>query len=218
MKTLKNIDAARVRFREVECAAKLKKALSEKINPNVEKHYNMGDPVFFYDMKRKEWKKGTALVRLGKTLYLRFGNFLRRVPVEKVRPDHNGEVSVEEGYAEHDDEHEERFTEQEIPVQEMAKDLELAEVNKDLSKQIIDLKDQLKKESAEKEKNSDELEKDAETCSKKEEKKNNIVEARKLKRKNQKEKKEENFVKVPKVGQIYFIKIKDLMHGSLAEL
>ena len=82
---MKNIDAARVRFREVECDAKLKKALSEKINPNVEKHYNMGDPVFFYDMKRKEWKKGTALVRLGKTLYLRFGNFLRRVPVEKVR-------------------------------------------------------------------------------------------------------------------------------------
>ena len=115
MKTLKNIDAARVKFREIDCNAQIKKVLSEKINPNVEKPYHMGDPVFFFDQKRKEWKKGTALVRLGKTLYLRFGNFLRRVPVDKVRPDYNGEVSAEEGYAEVD-EHEERFTAEETPV------------------------------------------------------------------------------------------------------
>ena len=88
MKTLKNIDAARVKFREIECDAKLKKAMSEKINLNVEKSYSIGDHVFFYDMKRKEWKRGTALVRLGKTLYVRFGNFLRRVPVEKIRQDY----------------------------------------------------------------------------------------------------------------------------------
>ena len=116
--------------------------MSEKINPNVEKPYNMGDPVFFYDMKRKEWKKGTASIRLGKTLYLRFSNFLRRVPVDKVRPDYNGEVSLEEGYAEHgddDDIDEHRFTEEETPVKEMASDLGLAEENIELKKQLQDL-------------------------------------------------------------------------------
>ena len=81
---LKNIDLARVKFREVDCDRKIKKAISEKINPNVEKSYNIGDPIFFFDSKRKEWKRGTALVRLGKTLYLRYGNFLRRVAIEKT--------------------------------------------------------------------------------------------------------------------------------------
>ena len=103
MKTLKNIDDARVKFREVDCNAKLKKVMTERINPNVEKPYDMGDPIFFYDVKKKEWKKGTSLIRLGKTMYLRFGNFLRRVPIEKVRPDYNGEVGKEEGYAEAND-------------------------------------------------------------------------------------------------------------------
>ena len=109
--------------------------MGEKINPNVEKPYTMGDPVFFYDKNRKEWKKGTALIRLGKILYLRFGNFLRRVPVDMVRPDYNGEVTVEEGYAEHDED-EQRFTEEETPVKEMANDLQLAEEKRKLKKQL----------------------------------------------------------------------------------
>ena len=97
MKTLKAIDSARVTMREIDCDLKLKKVRSERINPNVEKFYNLGDPVFFYDDKKKQWKKATALLRLGKTLYLRFGNFLRRVAIDKVRPDINGEIDNEEG-------------------------------------------------------------------------------------------------------------------------
>ena len=58
--------------------------MSERMNPNVENSYNMGDPIFFYDDKKKKWNKGTALIKLGKTIYLRYGNFLRRVPVDKV--------------------------------------------------------------------------------------------------------------------------------------
>ena len=91
---------ARVKMREIDCDAKLKKVRSERINPKVEKFYNFGDPVFFYDDKRKQWKKATALIRLEKTFYLRFGNFLRRVAIDKVRPDINGEIDKEEGYAE----------------------------------------------------------------------------------------------------------------------
>ena len=78
MKALKTIDVARVKHRETDCSMKLKQVMSERINPNVEKIYQIGDPVFFYDLKKKKWKKGTALIRLGKTLYLRYGNFLRR--------------------------------------------------------------------------------------------------------------------------------------------
>ena len=122
--------------------------MTERINPNVEKPYNMGDPVFFYDTKRKEWKRGTALVRLGKTLYLRFGNFLRRVPVEKVRPDYDGEVVQEEGYAENDDE-EIKFTEEETPVQEMATDLNLSEANKELQKQLAACEEKIAKQAVE---------------------------------------------------------------------
>ena len=116
MKTLKNIDETRVNYRQVECDNKLKKAFSQRINSNVEKYYNLGDPIFFYNDKKKEWKKGTALIRLGKTLYLRYGNFLRRVAIEKVRPDYNGEISREERYVDptdEEEENEERFTEEE---------------------------------------------------------------------------------------------------------
>ena len=98
IRTLKAMDSARTKMREIDCDSKLKKALSQRINPNVEKFYKLGDPVFFYDEKKKEWKKATALIRLGKTLYLRYGNFLRRVAIEKVRQDLHGEIRNEEDY------------------------------------------------------------------------------------------------------------------------
>ena len=71
MKALKRIKNARVSFRKIDCDEKLRKVRSLKINPAVERHYEMGDPVFFRDSKQNEWKQGTALVRYGKTLYLR---------------------------------------------------------------------------------------------------------------------------------------------------
>ena len=75
MKALKLIDDTRVKYREFDCSEKLKKVRSQRINPSVEMNYQLGDPVLFRDAKRKEWKHGTALIRLGKTLYLKFGNF-----------------------------------------------------------------------------------------------------------------------------------------------
>ena len=97
--------------------------------------------MFFYDDKKKQWKKATALLRLGKTLYLRFGNFLRRVAIDKVRPDINGEIDNEEGYADHDDDVS-RFENEETPVAELAGDLELANKNTVLVKQVEDLTEQ----------------------------------------------------------------------------
>ena len=83
MRALKQIDDARVKFREFDANERLKKLRSQKINPSVELNYKMGDPVLFRDLKKKEWKQGVALVNLGKTLYLKYGNWLRRVPIDQ---------------------------------------------------------------------------------------------------------------------------------------
>ena len=143
MKALKDIDDVRVKYRKYECDEKLKKTRSQKINPYVEKNYSMGDPVIFRDTKKKEWKHGTALVRFGKTLYLKFGNWLRRVPIDTVMPDPIGAEKVEETYIEPADEDEERFVEEEVPVVELEKDLEkgaLMEKVENLQKLLIEEK------------------------------------------------------------------------------
>ena len=144
MKALKNIDDVRVEYRRHDCNEKLKKVRTQKINPFVEKNYNMGDPVIFRDSKRKEWKHGTALVRFGKTLYLKFGNWLRRVPIDTVMPDPIGSEKVEDTFVEptDDDTDEERFKEEEVPVVELEKDLEKS----GLIEKLNDLQEQLKTE------------------------------------------------------------------------
>ena len=73
-----------------------------------------------------------------------------------------------------------------------------------MKKQFHDLQDQARrKENANETVNIDET--DVENDLKTEEKKKKIVETRKMKRKNQKDKKEENFVKVPTIGKnIYY--------------
>ena len=144
MKTLKKIDKARVIFRQVECDDKIKKLMSQRINPNVERSYKMGEHVYFYDNKRKEWKQGTALVRLGKTLYLKYGNFLRRIPIDKVRPDAEGEAKQEQEFIEPDDD-EVRFEIQETPVREMAVELELPEELNKLKMENEGLRDEINK-------------------------------------------------------------------------
>ena len=120
--------------------------MSQKINPNVEKSYRMGEPIFFYDEKKKHWRRGTALIRYGKTVYIRFGNFLRRVPVEKVRHDMHGEFQIEEGYAEHDDEATEREEFKSEMSKEIKEDIGLAEENDKLKKELCEQKKLMVKE------------------------------------------------------------------------
>ena len=117
MKALKKIDNTRVKYTEFDCSAKLKIARSQRINSFVEMNYQMGDPVLFCDAKRKEWKHG-----LGRTLYLRFGNWLRRVPIDIVLPDYVGPEKIEESYVEPSKEVEDnqRFKVEETPVEEPA--------------------------------------------------------------------------------------------------
>ena len=127
LRALQNIDEARVKYRKYDCDEKLKKVRSQRINPSVEKFYKMGDPVLFRDDKKKKWIQGTALIRFGKTLYLKYGNFLRRVPIDTVIPDVVGAEREEDGFVEPlDVEEEERFEAEETSVEEVSKDLETA--------------------------------------------------------------------------------------------
>ena len=190
MKTLKKIDEARIKFRETECDTKLKKVKVEKINPNVERFYNIGDPVFFYDQKKKQWKKATALIRLGKTVYLKFGNYLRRVAVENVRPDYHGEEVIEDGYVEPDPDNE-RFAEVETPVHEMEMDLDMAEKNRKLTEKVKELTKDVIEKNEMLDKHEKDLKENVLNKKELEDKKDDtdiekVVENRKLKRKRQK--------------------------------
>ena len=134
-----------MKYRTYECDEKLKKTRSQKINPCVEKSYNMGDPVIFRDTKKKEWKHGTALVRFGKTLYLKLGNWLRRVPIDTVMPDPIGAEKIEESFIEPNElKEEERFAEEEVPIVELTKDLESASERNALLEKVKSLEEELK--------------------------------------------------------------------------
>ena len=98
-------------------------------------------------------EEGHRSYKAWKTLYLRFGNFLRRVAIEKVRPDPNGEIRKEEGYIENENDSEKedndkRFEEQETSVAEMATDIGISNRNKilenkieTLEKEVLELRD-----------------------------------------------------------------------------
>ena len=144
MRTLKNIDSIRVKYREFDCDEKLKKIRSQKINPAMERNYQMGDPVLFRDTKKKEWKQGTALIMFGKTLYLKFGNWLRRVPIDTVLPDNDMAEKCENDALEPDDETEEECRMEDVLVSELIKDLEVAQENSDLKKKVDNLEETIK--------------------------------------------------------------------------
>ena len=145
------------------------------------------------------------MIRIGKTLYLRFGNFLRRVAIDKVRPDPNGEIKKEEGYVEQEIEtNTAKFTEEETPVEELAEDLAVAERNTNLENQVKNLQEQiisLTKLNVETN--------DKNTVEEQTEEKRNVISNRQEKRKAQKAKKQAEQVKVPKTGQHILFKEKE---------
>ena len=172
-------------------------------------NFSMGDPVLFRDDKRKEWKRGTALVKYGKTLYLKYGNFLRRVPVDTVIHDIIGEEAKEEQFIEplEEQENADRFLREETPVVEMEKDLEAAQENIDLKKKLTALEDELSKmkmkcENVDKEPIEENIgcEKFTDT---------DVDEKKKLRRDRQKVKKMQQRKIYPKLGQIILFKEKN---------
>ena len=61
MGALKRIDEARINFRKIDCSEKLKKVRGLKINPAVERSYEMGESVFFRDDKKKEGRDSGSI-------------------------------------------------------------------------------------------------------------------------------------------------------------
>ena len=153
-------------------------------------------------------------------MYLRFGNFLRRVAIDKVRPDPNGESRKEEGYIDNTidietDENNKRFEEEETPVAELAADIGMSNQNKILENKLESLEKEV--ETLREFKNNIEREcTDNETINKNEENdtpssdeevndnisdKEKVVQKRKEKKMKQRAKKEADKLKAPTTGQ-----------------
>ena len=215
MRALNILDKARVTHREFDCSEKLKKVKSQKINPSVEAHYSMGDSVLFRDAKRKVWMRGTALVQYGKTLYLKYENFLRRVPLDTLLPDQLGAELEEEEYVEPliDPIGGAQYQSEETPVSEMKKDIEVAEELKEVKSKVISLeeenqklRDLVKDQVDSTDKADGEVD---ETLEQEVDKRKDVELNRKLRRKRQKEKKLQSVQAFPKLGQHIMFKEED---------
>ena len=80
------MDHARITARQIDCDQRIKVALKSKINPACGKTYYYGDPVWFKLESSHKWKSGQVLGQDGKVLFVRYGNFIRRVPLDHVVP------------------------------------------------------------------------------------------------------------------------------------
>ena len=86
MRILKRIDHARVEARKIDCCQRLKTALKSKINPSLEQSYYLGQHVWFKVLSSHKWKAGIVLGQDGKIIFLKYGNFMRRVPLDHIIP------------------------------------------------------------------------------------------------------------------------------------
>ena len=86
IKILRRMDEVRVSARQIDCNQRMKLALKSKVNPSCEKSYNYGDRVHFKLDSSNKWKTGTVLGQDGKVLFVKYGNFLRRVTLDRVIP------------------------------------------------------------------------------------------------------------------------------------
>ena len=146
LKVLRRMDNVRVEARRIDCDQRLKTALKSKINTSCQRSYLFGDSVWFKTDSSKRWKSGTVLGQDGKLVFLRYGNFIRRVTLDRIIPAdqcHN----IEEDDIDHNDvENSDRlldddFNEVEI-VAEKKKEIEkLQQQNKDQADRIKELEE-----------------------------------------------------------------------------
>ena len=86
LKVLKRMDNVRIEARKIDCNQRLKTALKSKINPSLDQCYHFGQSVWFKLQSSHKWKAGTVLGQDGKVVFLRYGNFIRRVPLDHIVP------------------------------------------------------------------------------------------------------------------------------------
>ena len=112
---LKRLDDARKLARQVDCDQRIKVALKSKINHSLNKSYKYGDPIWFKLNSAHKWKSGNVLAQDGKVLFIRYGNFLRRIPIDHVVPaeehtdDDDKEIDEDEEISPEDEENKERL-------------------------------------------------------------------------------------------------------------
>ena len=80
------MDQTRVAARKVDCDQRLKMAMKSKVNTSCENVYYFGDSVWFKLESAPKWKSGIVLGQDGKLLFIKYGNFIRRVPIDHVVP------------------------------------------------------------------------------------------------------------------------------------
>ena len=106
---LRRMDIVRNEARKIDCDQRMKTALKSKINSSLGHSYNLGDSVFFKLDSSNRWKSGTVLGQDGKLLFLRYGNFIRRVPLDHIIPSQDSLTVPEVNIDENDVENENRL-------------------------------------------------------------------------------------------------------------
>ena len=86
LKVLRRRETARVAARQIDCDQRIKVALKSKINPSTERCYSYGDSIWFKTDKSHKWKAGKVLGQDGKVLFIKYGNFIGRVPLDFIVP------------------------------------------------------------------------------------------------------------------------------------
>ena len=84
LKVLRRMDTARVAARQIDCDQRIKVALKSQINKSNERRYGYGDSIWFKIDSSHKWRAGKVLGQDGKVLFIKYGNFIRRVPLDFV--------------------------------------------------------------------------------------------------------------------------------------
>ena len=145
LKILRRLDDTRVAARQFDCNHRMKVALKSKVNPSCENLFFFGDSIFFKLESSTKWKSGTVLGQDGKVLFVKYGNFIRRVPIDHVVPAEKHYETTEEEVDENDIKNEERlldddFVEVDAIVRKDKEIQELKDNNSEKDKIIENLK------------------------------------------------------------------------------
>ena len=143
MKILRRLDQTRIDARKIDCDQRMKTALKSKINNACGKSYSFGEPVWFKLESSHRWKSGIAVGQDGKVVFIKYANFIRRVPLDLIIPadeyndEANGEIDKEDldhSVRLNDD----KFEDMEILVK---KDKEIEQLNKSMHEQANVIKE-----------------------------------------------------------------------------
>ena len=148
LKVLRRLDLARTTARQVDCNQRIKTALKSKINTSCEKTYSYGDTIWFKLDSSHKWKSGTVLGQDGKVLFVKYANFIRRVPLDRIIPAEESHDASDEEPDQQDVDNKERLQDDDFENVEIVtkKDKEidaLKKANQEQIKQITELKDKV---------------------------------------------------------------------------